>query len=675
MPSTDPGPRWGVLAAVASACAGSFTSPAPAQVAPAEQAPLPPAIQLGLRAESVQRNLGTLSAVVLVPDESSYISAISRWTLTARYPVLIDDGSAAATEDIARFIRAFAPATVYRWSDGDKEAPRRAAIRDPIERAIAHAWQIAADGPDPGADVRARWKEIGLRPAGIVVADDRDAAWTAALALAAGRGQPIVWVDAPVGVSRTMPAPDADALASVIEVACEGLGYPWRVLGDEIDAVTLCVNAPSKIELGADLLAATTDRIGRHGANLSRWAWAGQVTGDGPRAAYNAMCSLFLRTTDSWHFEGYPPGAPWSDFSQARAAETLAGAGIAPAVAGGGAMAWRRAAAAPIRAGLICINSKGTRDFFDLNGDRCSPGDVPFLTHPAAVYFVHSWSANAPANRATVGGRWIERGAYAYFGSVQEPLLQAFVPTPTLAARLAAGAAWGAAVRLDASPLWKLAVHGDPLMTMGDALGPWPARAELPLPLPGAEDVAGALKASLTEGDYAAGARTLVLLGRDEDAARLVLGVLADAPEKFDTALASAALMPLFRTGRTDTMLRAFAGLDAQQRADGGFRDVLWNAFAPTLAVTADAALVALLSDNLREDQLARDAIDLSGAIDRTRGPGKGREFLAAVRQRATDRRDQADLDRALGIEEVRPPRRQPGTRPGTRPGGRPGGR
>lgn len=655
----------------------SFFPPAAGQPAPGGGQPihldqLPPPLRLGIRAESVLRKLPVHSTVVLVPDTNSYIEAIGRWNLQARFPVLIDDGSPAAAEDIARFVRAFSPEHVVRWSHPGERPLEGAAIQEAVDLAVAHAWQPAADALDEAAVARARWHELGLTPAGVVVADTSDEAWTAALALAAGRGQPIAWVNAPAGVNRAMKPADADALEAALETACAGWGYVWPNLGDDLDAVTLCLNSPVRLEAGEKDWVAVTDRIGRRfeaGRDAGRWAWAGQIFGDQPRAAYSAMCSLFLRPSSAWLFEGYTGGPPWSEFSETQAAAVLREAGIEPTVLNGaiglGAQEWRHAAAHPIDAGLVCVNTKGTRDFFELGDSRCQPGDIPFLERPAMVYFVHSWSANAPGNRTTVAGRWLERGAYAYLGSVQEPLLSAFAPTPQMASRLVNGGAWGACVRLDFAPLWKLAVFGDPLATIGTALGPWPARTTSPLPLIDTIDVSDGLKELLTQKQYPQAARTLVLLGRDDDAARLALGVLTDEPDKFDSALAAEVILPLFRTGRSDAMLRAFVQLDAQHRADGVIRDALWNALSPGLAVNADAAQVAALSENLREDQLSRDAIDLAGAIERVRGNGAGQAFLMSVRQRATDKRDQADLDKALGIQDSRP--RPPRARPGGR--------
>ena len=68
--------------------------------------------------EAIRRGWPDLPILIIVSDEPSYIEAIARWTIHARYPVLLDDGTEAAREDIARFARAYSPKSILRWSSG-----------------------------------------------------------------------------------------------------------------------------------------------------------------------------------------------------------------------------------------------------------------------------------------------------------------------------------------------------------------------------------------------------------------------------------------------------------------------------------------------------------------------------------------------------------------------------
>src|SRR5262245_59910925 len=96
------------------------TAPAqdPKQEAKPAQDPraTPPQVVLGQRVLQVQHVASVCNTVVIVSDAPSYVGAIAKWTPVRKFPVLIDDGTPAARENIARFVRAFKPAHVVRWS-------------------------------------------------------------------------------------------------------------------------------------------------------------------------------------------------------------------------------------------------------------------------------------------------------------------------------------------------------------------------------------------------------------------------------------------------------------------------------------------------------------------------------------------------------------------------------
>jgi len=649
---------------------------------------------LGARVAAVRAATPVLDVVVLVPDGASFVRAVAGWSRAGRYPVLIDDGTAEAAEDAARFVRAFQPARVLRWRQPDlvPGRDRSAAGRGAMEHAAASAWR---EGPD---DEAAPWladafARAGHTPPGVVVAHESDPAWPAALTLAAGHGQVLAWVQARRSVDAAWALDEALDFARRVERACDESGLAWRELGDAIDGVTLCLNAPAKIRVGEREVVATTDVLGRFVPDVpapapgpagqapaarlagARWGWAGQVFGSEAQAACRAMASLFLPPARAWVFDSYPPGPPWSDYDGREAAEALRRAGLEvmlDAAPSAGEGHWRARASRALRADLVLVNSKGLRDRFELAPGVCRAGDVPILDKPAAVVFVHSWSANKIGDRATIAGRWLERGAYAYAGSVHEPFLQAFVPTPEAARRLAGGSAWGAAVRVSADEAWKIAVIGDPLLTftpVGARRAPGPGDALSGLP--GAVDVAAEAAGLIDAGDHGAALRALVLLGRDADAARLWQRLVAEGAPTADAA--SAALMALFRTGQTAEFLAAYAALPAQQAAAPWRRDALWNILGPMPGGVTDPAALALLRAHLRDDQLGRDALEVSRAIAAASGARAAAEFLAGVRQRLTDPAAVREFDAEVnpapagGAGRARPPRAQPGRR---RPGG-----
>lgn len=599
------------LATIAACVATTLGQPEPA----APQPDLPPQVLLGRRAELIRANAPVIPEVVIVPDGPSYLAAVAAWKPNGRFPVLIDDGTWQAGEDIARFVRAFEPRRVVRWSGGDRAA-RGDARRDAVERAVASAWGQEGDP----ASMLDFWRAHNHVPPAIVVADGADPAWTAALALAAGRALPIAWVSLERrNVSGAMSRSDADALCAEIERACDATGLAWRALGDDLDAVALCLNAAVKIETSEREFVATTDRVGRPAIGASageRWAWSSQIFGTEAEAASRAMCALFLRPASAWVFDSYPHEAPWSMYDGSEAAGVLREAGLRVTLDDAprqGIADWRARTLRAVDAGVVLLNSKGNRDWFELSPGRAYAGDVPMLATPAIVHMVHSWSANAPRNRATVGARWLERGAYAYCGSVQEPTLPAFVPTPLVARRLALGSVWAAAVRNDGAPLWRIAVMGDPLI----ALGPPARRTDDAAPLEGVEDEGETTKRAAGETDYDTLVRSLWLAGRDADAAKLAAALLAERREAVTPRFARDALFPVFRAGADSTFLDLSARLAPDDAADGAARDALWfvgRRVIPQGGAARDQALL-LLRQHARPDQLDADNAELAAFL------------------------------------------------------------
>jgi hypothetical protein len=644
-------------AGAAEVPAGGAGEPIPVGKLLAQADALPPQQRLGVRAALLQRAARVVPDVVIVSDAASYLAAVSAWEGPTRFPVLWDDGSMRSREDIARFVRAFGARAVVRWSVGEgagvpgwpaDRAGREAALRE------AHARALGIEGADRSeAEVYRQMRAAGVAPPGVVVADAEDPAWTAGLALAAARVQPLVLMDLPGNVDGQLAPDQAETLAAEIAEACRGTGFSFDRLGDDIDALSVCGAVPVKIRVpdGADGKAefrATTDRLGRaEGENGARWAWAGQIFGTESQAAYRAMCALFLGMQDAWVFDGYPDEPAWKSFDGTEAAAFFRRAGWATTLYDTprqGINQWRPAAARGLDASLLLVNTKGNADFFDLSPGRAAPGDAPLLLRPAAVHFVHSFSAQRPGDAATVGGAIVARGAYAYVGSVHEPYLAAFVPTPALAERLLSGAAWGAAVRVDPRPVWKVAVFGDPLLTAGEA----PPRVEDALPLEGAEDLDAQRVEAVKARDFARAVELLTLLGKDEDAGRLAAAVWKDRPEAFTRELAAVAMPALVRTGRVREAVSAFERLDSERRSEPVLLDLLWDAARVRLLTERNADLVALLRQNRRATQPGEDAIEAAGYLAQTSGAGAAAAYLESVRDAEKNTRVRQNIDQAI---------------------------
>ena len=647
------------------------TTPAPPQVVNVDA--LPPAARLGVRSALLREQIPVVPVVVIVPDARSYLEAVARWTPKARFPVLIEDGSVPSTEDIARFVRGFAPVSVVRWSykpEGGEAWPKDAAARRTlVEGSLARAWELKAGATQ--AEMIERWKAMGVVPPGIVIANIDDAAWPAGLALSAGHAEPLAWVSCKQSVGGTLTPQEGDALVASVEAAAEATGLKWRALGDDLDAVALCLNSPAKILLTpgqplglgpgvskSDDVCATTDRVGRQGGSKTgRWGWASQIFGAERQAAYSAMCALFLSIERAWLFDGFPDGKPWVEWDCTAAAKELERLGIKTTVDDlprGGRADWRARTSTPLDADLALINTRGECWFFDLAPGQGRPGDTPLLLRPAIVHMVHSWSMQYPNERGTVGGRWIIAGAYAYFGSVEEPYLGAFLQTPLVAARLGSGFAWGAACRNEMLPLWRLACIGDPLI----ARGPRPARLEAAaLPLEGAvyvrDQVAEAVKAAGASGGkgdvFGRPLRMLTMLGEDAKVAEFAAALARDTPAQFTLDVAVASMYSLARAGRHDMLGKAFAMLDEPTARDANLRDALWIGSIGALTTTQDRELLKQLRRTLRTEQPERDAADLAPAYARVFGKPAALEMLQEVRAGMKDAKRAGDLDAMIG--------------------------
>ena len=610
-----------------------------------------PTRRAGLKASLMRQTQQIIPVVVIVSDSGSYLSAIESWEGPVRFPVLWDDGSDRAREDIARFVRGFQPESVLVYSAEDHDALSEVldGRKDEINAALARAL---GDQVADWRNAMAALRENGLFSPGIVVTDPLDDGWAAALALAAGRVQPMVFVDQPLELGdRDLTVERADALEVEIERAAQSTGMAWKGIGDDLDAVTLAVNIGTRIKTGSgarDSLA-TTDRIGRMDSNGSgeRWAFCGQLIGSTPSTVYQAMCSLFLEIDSAFLWDGYANTEPWSQYDMTATQRQLAEFGIESELNDQPAYtidAWRRRITRPVDAGLILVNSKGSSRRFDLPGGGASSGDVPILDRPSVIHMVHSFSMQKPTAGWTIGGRLLAHGVYAYAGSVDEPYLNGFVPTPMIARRLGGNFPFASAVRYDDGKPWKIAVLGDPLITIGSA----GTRTAMPTMNDEFVDIGTRAGERVKSGDFGGAIGDLVLVGRDKDAARLAIALMKDRPEAFTSDAARAAIPACFRVGEHAAVVDAFERLDGEDREIDALRDVLWDSGRATLLGGPDPRVEALLFSALRENIEISDAEELAGFL-RRRSLDDALALLESLRARLTNESERSNLDRAIG--------------------------
>jgi hypothetical protein len=620
--------------------------PEPAQPLPGKA--LGPEQALAVRLEQERLAQHVIPTVVIVEDAVSFAAAIAGWDGSTRYPVLWDDGTVRARADIARFVRGFGPELVVRFeASGDWPRDRAGKIAW-IERSL-YAAVFHGQMPDSMGGFVEQLREAKVPLVGLVLADPDDAGWAGSLMLAAGHYQPIGFTASPGRMSARLTSDQVGLLEGFTRRFAEAVGLAWRGAIDDVDAVTIGFDCPVKVQVatGPNKFLATTDVLGRvePGATV-RWAWTGQLDASSEaRSAYMAACSLFLADKSAWIFDSYSDAQTWNKYDGTLTGQKLEGLGWTTTVYDKPRQdltIWRAATARAVDAGLILVNTMGNADFFRLVDKDASPGDVPMLTRPAGVYFVHSFSAARAGSVDTVGGRWLEHGAYAYLGSVQEPGLSAFVETPTVAERLAGGFPFGVSVRRRVGP-GKLAVIGDPLATF-HATG---ARVEGgAVPLEGLEDVEAMARAATKDRRFGDAVGLFALIGDDASAVRLARGVLNDRPESFNAKLAKAALLPLFRKGRPDEVVACFQRLSPRDRKEPLLLDALWH--AGRLRVYADREVLSVLRQNLRPGQAAEDAIELAGPWAHLNSSSSAVGMLQSVRATTKNPRDLRRLDKKI---------------------------
>ena len=618
---------------------------------------LPWFVRPGESALRLRLQVPVVNQVVLVPDLTTLIDEVSKWSRQGHWPVLIDDSYYASM-----FIRAFKPGRVLRRTDRVDRPSKLPMRQQMMESAVGAVW-----GGKPGMPIREAVSASGLLPApGLVVTEADDSAAAAAVLLAAGRGQPLVFLDIAAGDPDTvMGTTKSMALAAAVEQAAVRSGLTWQALGDQIDTITLCRRLPARVTTRMPVAnpaaqgepVALTDVIGRR-ADGSRWAFTGWMVGSAALTAYQANCSLFLHRGSAWMCNTYPDSGNWATWGLAPAAETLTQAGyevsLQEHVSLNQLLALERAG---IDDRQIWMNTKGNADFFRMgDGADADPGEVPILNSPAVLNFIHSWSLRSPESLDSVGGRWLQRGVYCYTGSSQEPQLNGFVEPSLMARRISGGVPWIIASRYwgesksAMARVWRINTIGDPLMIApppkqtGRRRRP-PTKEALP---PGTIDVRAAAVAGMksletvtSDETFASTIHDVVLIGKDEIAAQLWAAAMQQ--QAAGPASARAAFGSLFRLAKHEAMLEAWKRLAPASALEG---DMLWGALAPQISAggLSDAEIEAL-RQSIGPGSLVHRIKALAPLIASRWGSGAAVAAINAARAHATNSRQQRELD------------------------------
>ena len=621
--------------------------------APAAFRDVPWFMRLGQRVAKVRDRVPFEDRVVLVPDEATFLDEISKWragrsvldTAPANrdrvqgcWPVLIEDEVFTPL-----FLRAYKPAKVIRRTEKAPPLADAAAVRTAVRKAIFDCW---FSPPDATGDDRARFAREDHTPAGLVAYSPKDPAFVAAAALGAADGLIPVEIEGDFGKPNdTIDQARFTPLAEGIRAAFAGTGMEYRRLGDELDTIALCLGTAQRVVLDlpvdqrpaapgmpavnpADPVA-MTDALCRNDDG-SRFGVCGGIFGSAPRAAYMAMCSVFLPRTTLWCVDSYAEGPQFSSYGFAPVAPILTQAGVAHRVFQGRAAdigSWRTWLMTGFECDMLFVNSSGNGDFFDLGvpggtggKSRGGPGDIPVLDRPLALNMIHSWSLVAPDERETVGGRWLESGVYGYVGSVHEPFLPAFMPPSLQLERLVNLTPFLVAGRHFDGPFsrtWRIDTLGDPLMICGVPEG-WklpPRVAPTPI-VPGQEDAVAAcgrlLAACKGDGDGQASMlamQELARLGKDEIAVQL-WKLCSDKP--WSVRVAPFALGPLFNQREQEAFLNAYGRTPTPTARQ---RDMLWQLWGPQVGQLSDPAQLELFAGAVRKSWPSMDWERLKGPM------------------------------------------------------------
>ncbi len=618
---------------------------------------LPWFVRPGEAALQLRLNVPVINQVVLVPDLSTLVDEVSKWSPKAQWPVLIDDDYHAAM-----FIRAFKPFRVLKRTDSVPEPSDTAQTRQQMVAAVASAWEVPM-----GSSIRQAVSTAGLLPPpGIVVSSASDEAVAAAVLLAAGRGQELLWLDSRGGDPNTvLGTQQTMAIARSVEQLAEATGLGWRELGDDIDAVTVCRRFPARATTQMPIAnpseqskpVAISDVIGRLGDG-TRWAFTGWMFGTSAFTAYQANCSLFLPRTNSWMCNTYPDTGNWKLWGLSQASSSLQAAGYTVTLLEHETINQLLAAdRTGLRSDLVWMNTKGNSDFFRMAaGADADPGEVPILNQPVAMNLIHSWSLRSPDSLDSVGGRWLQRGVYAYVCSSQEPQLGGFVPPSLMARRIAGGVPWLIAARYwpeaqsSMARVWRINTVGDPLMIAPPPKGT--ARRRIPpdkRALPdGTVDVREQavvrlkdIEAVTDDATFARAIKDVVLIGKDEIATQLWTAAMQR--QVAGPKSAHAVFGALFRLARITELVQAWQRLAPATSQEG---DMLWAALAPQLAggsVTDEQ--VEALRQTIGPGAVVNRIKKLAPIIGQRWGTTAAVAAIDAARTHATNSRQKRELD------------------------------
>ena len=411
--------------------------------------------QLGNKILTLRRTIPTAKLVVLVPDQATFLVAIQQWNLKRRYPILLEDD-----QYTPLFLSRFQPQEVIRLSSVNQEDSPK--IKTVMKEAIAAAWESEEK------TLKQTWQQLGWKPPGVVITSVDDPASLAAVALAADRGQPLLFLEGYFGkVNQTLPSRGWKYLDREVNELVKSTGYDYETLGDTIDTITIVRTLPVKYKSPTNQqLLAVTDGLGRN-QNGKRYAIVGWIYGSPERSVYQAMCAIFLEAKTALLYDSYPQTPSWENYHLEEAKKLLEAKRLKVELIdkqNASLETWKKITSQSWDYDLVFINSRGGKANFAVGDGDATVQDIPNLNVPTIMQMIHSFSATTPDDNSTIAGRWLNQGVYAYIGSVDEPYVTGFVPPKYVVIRLVSNVPFLVSSRYVDTPTWKITTIGDPLM-------------------------------------------------------------------------------------------------------------------------------------------------------------------------------------------------------------------
>ena len=200
--------------------------------------------------------------VCLVPDLPTFLEAISTWDRSHYFPILFDD-----VDSTARFLRAFRPARIIRM-------PRTArptgdpGLWDRAVAAVGASWMEGARAVALPGNVVPR--AVGQTPPGVVISSPKASMLAGAVALAAGRFQPLVKLDCPRRYADILDLDEFREFRQQVETTVKAVAPNFAQLGDDCDFVTVAGDWPYRYRDAKGEVEATDDGLCRIKENEKR---------------------------------------------------------------------------------------------------------------------------------------------------------------------------------------------------------------------------------------------------------------------------------------------------------------------------------------------------------------------------------------------------------------------